>query len=202
MPFVLIFIGALLTVAAVNNTQGPLFTLVKGDFTGNASFAYWVLAIVGFGSLGYWQPLKKIVDSFLLLLFAVFLLANRGFFTQFNTALNGALTPAPANSTTTAALSDPGTATELVTNPQGAVPSIMTDVASSYQNGANTIQKIVNQLGPSTTQGFDALQAALKVGSITGINPNAQLSPGDLGNVANGLYQYTQAGQYNPTTYA
>lgn len=108
MPFALIFVGLLLTVAAVRNTQDTLFTLVKGDFTGQANFGYWAAVILIVGTLGYIKPLRGLSTAFLVLLLVVIVLskgnpgtAGGGLFTKFSSAL-GTTTAAPAASTTAA----------------------------------------------------------------------------------------------------
>src|SRR5580765_100365 len=95
MPFALILAGLVLTIAGVKNTQGDLFKLVRGDFTGQGNFAYWVLAIVAIGSLGYIKALRGLTHWFLALLLLVLLLAQEqqggagGFFAKLQAALKG-----------------------------------------------------------------------------------------------------------------
>jgi hypothetical protein len=77
MPFVLLVIGAVFLVAGfrgthtdytVGGTSYPgLFTLIKGDFTGDANFLYWFAAIFLIGCVGYVRQLKSISDGFILL---------------------------------------------------------------------------------------------------------------------------------------
>lgn len=112
MPFVLIFIGLLLTVAGVRNTQSDfngepgLFTLIKGDFSGSNSFSNWVIGVTAVGSLGYVKELQKFSNYFLALIFLVLLLAEEkqngtgGFFGQINKAIKTGLnqTPTPVDS--------------------------------------------------------------------------------------------------------
>lgn len=97
MPFALIFIGLMLTIAGVRNTQADLYALIKDDFTGEGNFAYWVLAIIAVGSLGYVKPLKTFANWFLALLFVSLLFANEnksgtgGFFAKLQGALKNGL---------------------------------------------------------------------------------------------------------------
>lgn len=90
MPFVLIFMGAVLVAAAVRGTQGQLFTLIRGDFSGPNNFIYWVVSILMVGALGYVPKLKPISDGFLVLIIVVlFLRRGTGFFDQFTRQIQG-----------------------------------------------------------------------------------------------------------------
>ena len=88
MPFALLFIGVVLLVAGVRNTQDQLFTLVKGDFTGQNNFLFWVVSLLAIGAVGYIPKLKPISTAFLALVIVIlFLSKGQGFFTRFNQAL-------------------------------------------------------------------------------------------------------------------
>ena len=87
MPFVLVAAGLLLVIAGARNTQGQLFTLLKGDFTGNNSFFWWALSIVGIGAVGYIKDLRVVANSFLALVLIVLILANKGVFAKFTQSL-------------------------------------------------------------------------------------------------------------------
>ena len=107
MPFALGFIGILLLVSGVRNTQGDLFTLLKNDFTGDQNFGYWVIAIGIVGAVGYSNRLRSVSHAFLLLLLIVLFLSNGGFFKKFTDQINStrygaADTPAPTSSTNSA----------------------------------------------------------------------------------------------------
>lgn len=77
MPFVLLVIGAIFLVSGIRGTQSDytvngqsypgLFTLVKGDFSGNANYLYWFGAIFLIGCVGYVKQLKAMSDAFILL---------------------------------------------------------------------------------------------------------------------------------------
>lgn len=89
MPFVLIFVGLLLTVAGVRNKQKDLYNLILGDFTGPNNFFYWAVAVIAIGSLGYIEQLKQFATAFLCLLLAVLLLQkDAGFFTKLTQAFS------------------------------------------------------------------------------------------------------------------
>lgn len=122
MPFALLIIGIALLVSAVRGTQGDLFNLVKGDFTGPNNFIYWTIAILFIGSVGYIPKLKPLSVGFLTLVVLVLVLkrgdpnsGSGGFFAEFTNALKTtqvAATPAPA--TTPATSSTPNSS--IITN--------------------------------------------------------------------------------------
>lgn len=109
MPYALILAGLMLTIAGVRNTQGALFTLLEGDFTGQRNFIAWALAMVGIGSLGYVADLRKLSNSFMALILIVLFLANGGsgksgggVFAQFMAAIKGPIPKAPVAGSTAA----------------------------------------------------------------------------------------------------
>jgi hypothetical protein len=94
MPFALLIVGIILTVAGVKGTQSTLFSLVKGDFTGTNNFIYWALSILVVGALGYVPQLRPLSKGFLVLIVVVLFLktgnpnaAGGGFFAEFQRAL-------------------------------------------------------------------------------------------------------------------
>jgi hypothetical protein len=96
MAFALIIIGLILVVSTVRNTQDDLVQLVKGDFTGQANFVWWIVVLLIIGAVGYIQKLKPLSDAFLVLLLLVLFLKrgnpgtpSGGFFNQFLTAIKG-----------------------------------------------------------------------------------------------------------------
>lgn len=90
MPFALIIFGLVLTIAGARGTQGSLFTLLKGDFTGDKSFIWWAASIIGVGAVGYIPDLKKLSNAFLALILVVLILHNSGVFSKFTAALKSA----------------------------------------------------------------------------------------------------------------
>lgn len=84
MPFAFIIIGLMLLVSGVRNTQTDLYTLVKGDFTGDNNFIFWTLSILAIGAVGYAPRLKPVANAFLVLVIVVLFLSNKGFFANFN----------------------------------------------------------------------------------------------------------------------
>jgi hypothetical protein len=102
MPFALLMIGIVLVIAGIRNTQDDLFALVKGDFTGQANFIYWVISILIIGAVGYVPKLKPVSTGFLVLVILVLFLkrgdpkgVGGGFFEKFTAALN--ITQQPAS---------------------------------------------------------------------------------------------------------
>lgn len=93
MPFALAIIGILFFVTALRGTTTTLFGLIKDDFTGNANFIYWILAILVIGSVGYVKRLQPIANGFLALVMVVLFIGagNKGFFAMF---MQGIKTPA------------------------------------------------------------------------------------------------------------
>jgi hypothetical protein len=87
MPFTLLAIGLVLLVAAVRNTQDDLFALVKGDFTGQKNFVYWILAFLVVGAIGRIPKLKPFSNAFLVLIIIVIFISNKGFFAKFQEAI-------------------------------------------------------------------------------------------------------------------
>jgi hypothetical protein len=76
MPFVLIFVGLVLVIAAIEGTEQALGAQLKKDFSGQGSFLLWAAAIVAVGSIGYVPELKKFSDTFLVLLLVSLLFSN------------------------------------------------------------------------------------------------------------------------------
>jgi hypothetical protein len=93
MPILFLAVGIALLIAAIRNTlvtngSNPgLFTLLQQDFTSSNNFGIWILAIVILGALGYVPALRLISNGLLLLIVVVILLSNKGFFSQFQSAV-------------------------------------------------------------------------------------------------------------------
>ena len=100
MAYFLIFVGLLLTVAGVRNTQDDLYSLIQGDFTGQNSFIYWLAAIAIVGGIGYVPKLKPLSNAFLILILIVLVLKQgTGFFDRFKGALQQSTTQTQATGT-------------------------------------------------------------------------------------------------------
>ena len=100
MPFALLFIGIVLLVASIRNTQNSLVALLIGDFSGTGNFFYWVVALIVVGAVGYIPKAKPVSDALLILiLLALVLTAGKaGVFNQVTSALG--TTGSPSASTT------------------------------------------------------------------------------------------------------
>lgn len=121
MPFALLIIGAVLLVSAVRNSQDDLFALVKGDFTGQGNFVFWIVSLLIIGAVGYIPRLKPISDGFLVLVLVVLFLTKGnpngvggGFFSKFTSALQSTQTAQPST----------GTPVQSVSNGLPALPSL------------------------------------------------------------------------------
>jgi len=93
MAIVLLILGAVMLTASVRNTvstngsQEGLVDLVKGDFSGQNNFIYWVVSILIIGAIGYIPNAKQLSNAFLVLVIVALLLSKGGFFAQFQSAL-------------------------------------------------------------------------------------------------------------------
>lgn len=101
MPFALVLIGILLVVVGFQDTYKQLGTQVQKDFTGPGNFVYWIISIGVIGALGYVKELQTFSRITLGLIILVLFLSNKGFFNQFNSAIQSGST-APVNPVGTA----------------------------------------------------------------------------------------------------
>ena len=82
MPYILVLLGTILFVSGLRNTQGTLWTLVKGDVTGSDSFLVWLAAIAVVGGIGYIPKLRPLSIAFMSLLLLVLVIKDKGVFAQ------------------------------------------------------------------------------------------------------------------------
>ena len=87
MPFALLLFGIVLIVAGVRGKESDLFALLQKDFTGPNNFTYWAVVILILGMVGYVPKLRTLANSFLVLLLLVLFLNKKGFFAQFQNAI-------------------------------------------------------------------------------------------------------------------
>lgn len=133
MPFALVFVGLVLIVSGVRNTQSQLGQQIVGDFTGTGNFVFWLASLGAVGALGYVPALKKFSIAFMTLILIAMLLAQQkngkgGFFATFYNALqSGPVAPAA-----TGAVKSSSTT---VSDQSGAI----TTGAQSLSQGVNTI---------------------------------------------------------------
>lgn len=88
MPFVLLIIGLLLVITGFQNTYKQLGTQLESDFTGTNNFLYWVIALGVVGAIGYAKDLQAFSRTFMALIIVGIFLSNKGFFTQFQSAIS------------------------------------------------------------------------------------------------------------------
>lgn len=96
MPFALVTIGLIAVITGLNGTWGQLSSQVQSDFV---PFTKWMLAFGMIGALGYIPDLRSFSHYLLALVLIGMILANKGFFANFQSAINaGPQAPAaPAN---------------------------------------------------------------------------------------------------------
>jgi hypothetical protein len=177
MPFVLLIIGVVLLVAAVRNTQGNLYTLVQGDFTGQNNFVFWLLAMFIVGGIGYFPKLKSASTAMLGLVIIVLFIkrgnpsgVGGGFFSQFTSAINTTATASPSALNTAAATgTTPATATNLATSG-----------AASFLAGLNSILPF-SSVSPSTStpvwQGPTLPNSSQPTTNVTPVGTNSTYLP-------------------------
>lgn len=87
MPLALITLGFLFVVVGFQDTYKEFGAQLAKDFTGQNSFLVWIAAIGIIGAIGYVKELEKFSRMFLLLIFVVMFLSNKGVFDKFNSAI-------------------------------------------------------------------------------------------------------------------
>jgi hypothetical protein len=87
MPLFFLAVAIAAIVTGLRGTQGQLLSLLKSDFTTSNNFGIWILAIVAVGSLGYIPGFKTVSNGLLILVVIVLVLSNKGFFSQFSSAV-------------------------------------------------------------------------------------------------------------------
>lgn len=73
MILVALFIGVILVVAAIRNSQGALFSALATDIP---EFVIWAAAIIAIGSIGFVPGLKPVSRGLLALILIVIILNN------------------------------------------------------------------------------------------------------------------------------
>lgn len=87
MPFILVIIGVILLVTAIQGTTTQLGSMLAQDTFGTGGFVYWFVAIIIIGSVGYIKPFKTLSDTGLALVVLVLFLSHGGVFAKFNQQL-------------------------------------------------------------------------------------------------------------------
>ena len=123
MPFALVIIGLLMIITGINNTYSQFGSQLQTDLGGSKGFLVWAVALGAVGALGYVQNLRTFSHYFMALILISFILANKGVFANFKTALaNGPVAP-------TATASQPALSS-------GSSTSALTSAITSNQQGA------------------------------------------------------------------
>jgi len=85
MPLLLIALGIILIITAVEGDAAELGALIINDVRGTdnqTGYAVWMFVIIGLGLLGYVKNLQNLSRAFMILVVVVLLLHNRGFFAE------------------------------------------------------------------------------------------------------------------------
>ena len=85
------FIALLLLVSGMNNKIPELGQAIQMDVIGTekrTGFFVWAFALIVIGSLGYVKELRPLSNAFLVLVFIVLILSNRGLFANISKGLN------------------------------------------------------------------------------------------------------------------
>ena len=142
MPFALLIIGIWLLISGVRNTQDMLFALLKGDFTGQDNFIFWLIAILIIGAIGYVPKLKPISTGFLVLIILVLFLKKGsstglggGFFSQF---ISGISTTDQSSTSTTSSTTVAGLQSQLTTLEQQIQAALAANMAAEQQMQATS----------------------------------------------------------------
>lgn len=125
MPFILIVVGIILLVTAIQGTTGQLASMLSQDVFGAGGYLYWFVAILVIGAVGYVKQLKTLSDMGIFLVVLVLILSHKGLFQQFNAELKKIKSSGFGASATSA----PGTG---VAAPVG---SSLADAARQIQQG-------------------------------------------------------------------
>lgn len=173
MPFALLIVGIILVIAAIRNTvtdsgsQKGLTSLVKGDFTGQNNFIYWMVAILVIGALGYIDSLKTFSRAMMvLILVALFLNGKQGssFFTNFQSALSS-LGSGNFSSTLSNLVGGSSSLPSTSSSTSGSLSaeqSLMQEEQSSLQDALNQYSSAASQGIPGTAAKAAAAANALQ----------------------------------------
>lgn len=88
MQFLFIGSGLVLVITGIKGNPAQLFSLLKGDFTGQNNYVYWMVSILVLGALGYVETLRNLSRLFVGLVVIVLLVHNKGFFAQLQAFIN------------------------------------------------------------------------------------------------------------------
>ena len=163
MPFALITIGLIFFLSALNTVNGQpaykaLSTQLYSDiFTSSPSFIKWALALVAVGFIGYIPGAKKPADWFMFLIIIGMVLANGGFFTQLESAIQSGPTAAGATVTAgaTSGTNNPITLFNNIVN--GGLGLIPGTTQNNINNNADVFNNPNSLAGAAGTPDFSLL---------------------------------------------
>lgn len=111
MPIILIIVGLMLCISAVQNTTATLGTTLANDFSGVGKFFAWFAAIFIIGAIGYYKAAEGTSRLFIVLVILAMFLANSNLFSQFSSAVSGAGTSAAPSTSPSNVIPMPQTGT-------------------------------------------------------------------------------------------
>ncbi len=133
MAFVLAMVGLLMIVTGAKGTYAQFGAQVAKDFTGPQPFTYWIAAIGAVGAVGYIEALRVPSRMFMALLILAMVLANKGFFAQFQAALKSGPIAPPAGPAMSAAQAS-GAQSPYTTTPPPASANVSPNGADTATN--------------------------------------------------------------------
>ncbi|MFA7335101.1 MAG: hypothetical protein WC130_12540 [Kiritimatiellia bacterium] len=114
MALLLGIVGLFVLSVGIQNRQDEAAAELQRTFSGEGNFLYWILALGVIGAIGSIDAVRSTAKMFLLLLFTVFTLSNKGLFGKLQEAVAG-IKFAPPNT-----VLNEGKAVEVTpTGPQG-----------------------------------------------------------------------------------
>lgn len=138
MPYALVIIGLLMIVTGIQNTYVQFAGQIQTDLTGSKSFIVWIVALGSVGALGYISDLRTFSHYFMALILISMILANKGVFGQFQSALAAGPavpTAAPAQASVSASSSTADINSAIKSNQQGVFGSTPSGTGQAKFNG-------------------------------------------------------------------
>jgi hypothetical protein len=155
MILIALFIGAILVVAAVRNSQGALFTALATDVP---AFVVWGAALLAIGAIGFVPALKPVSRGLLALVLTVLILANWSAIQAGILAAAGDTSTAATNAAAGAAAGAGGTV-----NPSSITP-VANNLLSTALGGSSVSSWLDQGLNDA---GASAGSSLADVGSLT-----------------------------------
>jgi hypothetical protein len=144
MLLLALFIGVVLIVAAVRNSQGALFTALMQDVP---DFVVWAAAIIALGAVGYVPGLKPVSRGLLMLVITVIVLRNyKNIISGFQ---NSWTAPADTPTTVDTSVITGAAGTSVVTVPGFVAPANSNDFALT----PDILKAYQQKYGTAPTQG-------------------------------------------------